>query len=69
MASCDNGQLVPVPGFGFIPECIRNNIETQYQVSLPLWLVRTGVTLAHWLIIHSLLSTPPNFVMMLPTTR
>ena len=45
MASCENGQLVPVPGFGFIPECIRNNIETQYQVSLTLWLVWTGVTL------------------------
>lgn len=30
-ASCDHSQIVPVPGFGFIPACIRHNIETQYQ--------------------------------------
>ena len=38
-SSCDNSELVPVPGFGFIPACIRNNIETQYQVSPTLSLV------------------------------
>ena len=64
-SSCDNSELVPVPGFGFIPACIRNNIETQYQVSSTLSLVNIESNSSHWLITHSLLSTNPNIVMLL----
>ena len=64
-SSCDNSELVPVPGFGFIPACIRNNIDTQYQVSSTLSLVNIESNSSHWLITHSLLSTHPNIVIML----
>ena len=37
--SCDSYKIVAVPGFGFFSECINNDINNQFQVSIILYNV------------------------------
>ena len=67
-STCDNSQIVAVPGLGFIPACIQNNIETQFQVSVSPFIGQMREVFWSWLIIHSEPSTLPNIVIMLHTT-